>query len=74
VWLVIKNPVCITPLDYASPGIYLKQTKVSKEEAIVDVLVKVSNGLDERATVQSRPMVDLITQSQGQLFSPLQME
>ncbi|MFH1371113.1 MAG: sugar-binding domain-containing protein [Planctomycetota bacterium] len=72
VWLVIKNPVCITPLDYASPGIYLKQTKVSKEE--VDVLAKVSNGLDERATVQSRPMVDLITQSQGQLFSPLQME
>lgn len=74
VWLVIKNPVCITPLDYASPGIYFKQTEVSKEEAIVDVLAKVSNGLDERATVQSRPMVDLITQSQGQLFSPLQME
>jgi beta-galactosidase len=46
VWLIIKNPVCITPLDYASPGIYLKQTKVTKEEAIVDVEAKVSNGLD----------------------------
>ena len=45
VWLIIKNPVCITPLDYASPGIYLKQTKVTKEEAIVDVTAKVSNGL-----------------------------
>jgi beta-galactosidase len=47
VWLIVKNQVCITPLDYASPGIYLKQTKVTKEEAIVDVLAKVSNGLDK---------------------------
>ncbi len=54
VWLIIKNPVCITPLDYASPGIYFKQTKVTKEEAIVDVLAKVSNGLDKPAMVQSR--------------------
>jgi len=54
VWLIIKNPVCITPLDYASPGIYLKQTKVSKEEAIVDVLAKVSNGLDKPVNVESR--------------------
>ncbi len=54
VWLIIKNTVCITPLDYASPGIYIKQTKVTKEEAIVDVLAKVSNGLDKPAAVQSR--------------------
>jgi beta-galactosidase len=47
VWLIIKNKVCITPLDYASPGIYLKQTKVTKEEAIIDVTAKVSNGLDK---------------------------
>jgi beta-galactosidase len=51
VWLIIKNPVCITPLDYASPGIYLKQTKVTKEEAIVDVLAKISNGLDKPVSV-----------------------
>ena len=54
VWLIIKNPVCITPLDYASPGIYIKQTKVTKEEAIIDVLAKVSNGLGKPAMVQSR--------------------
>ena len=54
VWLIIKNPVCITPLDYASPGIYIKQTKVTKDEAIVDVLAKISNGLDKPAEVQSR--------------------
>jgi len=54
VWLIIKNPVCVTPLDYASPGIYIKQTKVTKEEAIVDVLAKISNGLEKPAMVQSR--------------------
>lgn len=54
VWLIVKNQVCITPLDYASPGIYIKQTHVTKEEAIVDVLAKISNGLNKRAKVQSR--------------------
>ncbi|MGD0551059.1 MAG: glycoside hydrolase family 2 TIM barrel-domain containing protein [Sedimentisphaerales bacterium] len=54
VWLIVKNPVCITPLDYASPGIYIKQTKVTKEEAIVDVLAKISNGLDKQAIIKSR--------------------
>jgi beta-galactosidase len=72
VWLVIKSSVCITPLDYASPGIYLKQTKVSKEEAIVDVLAKVSNGLDERATVQSRVSIIgsnsiIVAQAEGEV-------
>jgi beta-galactosidase len=53
VWLIITNPVCITPLDYASSGVFLKQTRISKEEAIVDVTAKVSNGLDKPAVVQS---------------------
>jgi beta-galactosidase len=47
VWLIIKNQVCITPLDYASDGVYLKQTSVTKEEAIIDVTAKVSNGSDK---------------------------
>ena len=47
VWLIVKNQVCITPLDYASDGVYIKQTSVSKEEAIIDVTAKVSNGLDK---------------------------
>jgi beta-galactosidase len=46
VWLIVKNPVCITPLDCASDGVYIRQTSVSKEEAIIDVTAKVSNGLD----------------------------
>jgi beta-galactosidase len=71
VWLIITNPVCITPLDYASSGVFLKQTKVSKEEAIVDVLAKVSNGLDKPAVVQSRvtilgPDSQIVAKGQGQ--------
>jgi beta-galactosidase len=54
VWLVVTNAICITPMDYASPGIYLKQTKVGKKEAKVDVLAKVSNGFDKPVSVQLR--------------------
>ncbi len=54
VWLIIKNTVCITPLDYASDGVYIKQTSVSKEEAIIDVTAKVSNGLDKQVIIKSR--------------------
>jgi beta-galactosidase len=72
VWLIIKNPVCITPLDYASSGIYLKQTKVSKEEAFVDVLAKVSNGLNERAAIQTRVLIvdansTIVAKAEGQV-------
>ncbi len=54
VWLIIKNPVCITPLDYGSPGVYLKQAKVSKESAEISILTRVSNGLDKQVSVESR--------------------
>ncbi len=42
--LLITDEVCITPLDYASPGIYLTQNKVSETNAEVGVLTKISNG------------------------------
>lgn len=54
VWLIITNPVCISPTDYASPGVYLKQTKVSKEQATIDVLARVSNLTGKAASVKSR--------------------
>ncbi len=57
VWLIITNLICISPLDSASPGIYLKQTKVSKEQAEVGVLTKVSNGLDKQVVVESRAKI-----------------
>ncbi len=42
--LIVTDPVCITPLDYASPGIFLKQGNVSRESAEIEVLTKMSNG------------------------------
>jgi len=44
--LVVTEKVCITPLDFSSPGVYLIQKKVSNEIAEVDVLIKISNGLE----------------------------
>lgn len=43
VHLLITDNTCISPLDYASPGIYLVQQKVSREEAQVDVKINFSN-------------------------------
>lgn len=49
--LIVTGPVCITPLDYASPGIYLKQQNVSKDQAQVEVLTKLSNGSGQETTI-----------------------
>ncbi len=35
---------CISPLDHASPGVYVRQPKVSEAEAQVEVTTVVSNG------------------------------
>jgi beta-galactosidase len=65
VWLIITNPVCITPLDYASSGVFLKQTKVSKEEAIIDVYAKISNGFNK--TVSANLLVDFINDEKASI-------
>jgi len=41
--LVITDPLHIDTMDYASSGVYLKQTVVNDKEAQVDVTVKVVN-------------------------------
>ena len=43
VHLIAKERTCITPLDHASPGIYLKQVKVSDEKAEIEITSKISN-------------------------------
>jgi beta-galactosidase len=43
-WLVATGPVCVSPLDHASPGVYVRQPKVSEAEAQVEVTTVVSNG------------------------------
>ncbi|MCC8171024.1 MAG: glycoside hydrolase family 2 protein [Parabacteroides sp.] len=43
VYLVITDQACISPLDYASPGVYLVQENVSREKAGVQAKVVLSN-------------------------------
>jgi beta-galactosidase len=48
--LLLTEEVCISPLDYASPGVYLIQKEVTKEHADVEAKVILSN------TVKDRPV------------------
>ncbi len=53
VFLLLTNEVCISPLDFASPGVYLKQEKVSEKEAFVKARVILSNhSAHKKATLQ----------------------
>ena len=52
VQLIVTDPVCISPLDYASSGIYLTTTKLTEIEAVVEVKALVSNGSSSTVTVQ----------------------
>jgi len=38
--IVTKKSLCISPLDYASSGIYIKQSKVSEQSADIEILTK----------------------------------
>lgn len=49
--LVITDPVCISLTDYASPGVYLTQKNVSKEQADIQAKVMLSN-----ASATSQPV------------------
>ena len=42
--LIETNDVCFALTDHASPGIAWRQTEVSKEQAVIDLDIEVSNG------------------------------
>jgi len=63
--LIFTHPICITPLDFASPGIYLKQKNVNKEKADLTVLSKISNGLE---TVETISLSTSIFNAAGELI------
>lgn len=44
VWLIVTNQNCITPLDYASPGVFISQDNITAAEASINALTKVSLG------------------------------
>lgn len=47
VHLLVTDEICISPLDYASPGVRLIQDSVSHEYACVHALIDLSNGSDK---------------------------
>ena len=47
VHLLVTDEICISPLDYASPGVRLIQDSVSDEYACVRALIDLSNGSDK---------------------------
>lgn len=53
--LLVTPQICISPLDFASPGIYLKQTEINENIANVQVEVKISNNTGEtkNTTIQT---------------------
>lgn len=50
--LFATDSVCISPLDYASPGVYLSTPSVSAKEASVTAKTLLSNGLSTSAPVR----------------------
>lgn len=57
VHLLITDKVCISPLDYASPGVYLTQKKVSEQQADITTRVLLSNSEEQAQPVSLRLQV-----------------
>ncbi|MGN0214710.1 MAG: glycoside hydrolase family 2 TIM barrel-domain containing protein [Muribaculaceae bacterium] len=57
VHMVVAEPIGITHTDYASPGVYLQQSKVDAKEALVDALVKLTNGSSEAQPIDVKVSV-----------------
>jgi len=51
VQLIVTDAVCVTPLDFASPGVYLTTKSLDKENATVEVKSLISNGGNSSANV-----------------------
>ena len=52
VQLIITEEICITPLDFASPGVYLFQNNITKERAEVAVVTKISNASASKSNIE----------------------
>lgn len=57
--LIVTDQICISPLDFASPGVYLTQREVTREKAEVEVKTLISSKGDKasvelRTTLQDR--------------------
>lgn len=57
VHLLVTDPIQISPLDYGSPGVYLKPTNVSSNSANLQVTALVSNATPVAANVTVRTVI-----------------
>lgn len=57
VWLIVTEPVHIAVTDYASPGVYITQNKVSAEQADVSVKVKLENRTGQACSIELENVV-----------------
>ncbi len=64
VHLLVTDAVCFTPLNHASPGVAWLQSKVSANEAILDVTAQVSNG---SKSVADRTLTLKLLDKQGKI-------
>ncbi len=61
VHLLVTNPVCISPLDMASPGVYLTTKSLNGSAARIEVRALVSNG--KTSPVQVQVKTDIVDAS-----------
>lgn len=54
VWLITKKKVCISPLHYASSGVYLKQTKISETDFEIEATTKILNKTDKPQNITAQ--------------------
>ncbi len=55
--LLITDKICVTPLDFASSGVYLTQKRVSTEEATIQIKTKISNTQKTKANITIRTQI-----------------
>lgn len=55
--LLILPQTCITPLDYASSGIYIKQTDIQDAKATIDITTKIDGNISGKQKLQLRTSV-----------------
>ncbi len=56
--LLVTGPLCISPLDYGSSGVYLRQENVSADQADVTIRTLLSNAGDARSVAVQAAIVD----------------
>lgn len=56
VWLIVTNKICVTPMHYASPGVFITPLEVGRNKAVIRVCSYISNG--NRTAMSNEPEVE----------------